>query len=125
MIGIDYIPIEDFVRLLPHEDVSRIEVAEMVRRFKNKPQIKPITVFGDYILDGHHRWNAVKLLFENDRKWKDKTIPVCYLEDFDVLDGDKDDIFRAAEAGELMGYKSTHTMPRGPEAKLHIKNKKK
>ena len=125
IMTIDYIKIEDFVRLLPHEQVSRMEVKEIITRLKRRKKVKPITVYGEYILDGHHRWNAIKYLYENDQEWRDYEIPVCHLEDFEVMGVTKQQLINAAESGELYGYKHTHTTPRGPEAKMQIKKVKK
>lgn len=122
---IEWIPIKDVVHYLPHEEVNAKEVKEIVQRLQRKPLVKPITVYEGVICDGHHRWNAMKHLYENVRGWKNKTIPVCFLEGMQSAGATWEEILDAAESGELMPYKSTHTTPRGPAVKMAIKNEKR
>ncbi len=120
-MSIEYIPIKDAVKYLPHEKTNKREVDSIVRRLRKKPLIRPISVWEDIVLDGHHRWNAVKFLYENVRGWKTKQIPICFLSGFSSSGATLQEIINAANSGNLLGYKTTHTTPRSPDVKFKIK----
>lgn len=124
-MSIEWIPIRDVVRFLPHEVVNPKEVNSIVKRLKRKPLVRPITVHDNIICDGHHRWSGIKHLFETDSSWRNKSIPICFLEQAEAKDIPWEDIVSAAESGDLFGYKETYTTPRGPEVKMIIKEEKK
>jgi hypothetical protein len=120
-----YMYIEQFVRCLPHEKTNFEEVLDVLKKIETTQAMRPVTLFRNMILDGHHRFGAIKLLYEkNPFSWRSKLVPVWKLNNFEVFHSSHQRIYKAALTGNLLPQKSTLTFPRSHDKKLKLKSYK-
>ena len=122
---ITYIRLKDLVNtVLPHEDVDMGDVNSIIKRFKKNPEMRPITIYKNIVMDGHHRFAALVHL-QDDRRFKEAVVPVCQLEEVNIEGATWEEVVNASESGELLGIKQTYTTPRSPVDKLAMMRVKK